>query len=231
LDYSRFINASQRPRTREGTRLGWTNIHCWVRSSPETRTAPHPSGHALATLQIRNCSFLNQICRHVVGFVNYWERHPGPSSSSLVIQFCPVGRLHSFNALSSVVNFLSLILSSLYTSELSKMSEKEQPLPVSEPSKEMDSQDQETRSEENPSVENPSEEKPSETVKTSIEDKEEPVPHLHAKTYLTVFAVCLIYFAQTHQCCWSWCCESYPPGLGSSKLIQIARSRYFNCPR
>lgn len=76
------------------------------------------------------------------------------------------------------------------------MSEKEQPLPVSEPSKEMDSQDQETLSEENPSVENPSEEKPSETVKTSIEDKEEPVPHLHAKTYLTVFAVCLIYFAQ-----------------------------------
>jgi hypothetical protein len=58
---------------------------------------------------------------------------------------------------------------------------------------------------ENPSVENPSKEtpsvekqsieKPSETVKTSIEDKEEPVPHLHAKIYLTVFAVCLTYFA------------------------------------
>jgi len=76
------------------------------------------------------------------------------------------------------------------------MSEKEQPLRVSEPSKEMDSQEHERRSEENPSVENSSEEKPSETVKTSIESSEEPVPHLHAKTYLTVFAVCLIYFAQ-----------------------------------
>jgi hypothetical protein len=40
-------------------------------------------------------------------------------------------------------------------------------------------------------------EKPSAAVKSSIEDNEdEPVPHLHAKTYLTVFAVCLIYFAQ-----------------------------------
>ncbi len=31
---------------------------------------------------------------------------------------------------------------------------------------------------------------------SSIEDQDEPVPHLHAKTFLTVFAVCLIYFAQ-----------------------------------
>jgi hypothetical protein len=76
------------------------------------------------------------------------------------------------------------------------MSEKEQTLQVGEPPKEMDSHDQEARSEENPSVEDPPEEKPSETVKTSIEDNEEPVPHLHAKTYLAVFAVCLIYFAQ-----------------------------------
>jgi hypothetical protein len=76
------------------------------------------------------------------------------------------------------------------------MSEKEQPLQVSKPSKKMDSQDHERRSEENPSVENSSEEKLSETVKTSIEYSEEPVPHLHAKTYLTIFAVCLIYFAQ-----------------------------------
>jgi hypothetical protein len=30
----------------------------------------------------------------------------------------------------------------------------------------------------------------------SIEGQDEPVPHLHAKTFLTVFAVCLIYFAQ-----------------------------------
>ena len=30
----------------------------------------------------------------------------------------------------------------------------------------------------------------------SIEELDEPVPHLHAKTFLTVFAVCLIYFAQ-----------------------------------
>jgi hypothetical protein len=31
---------------------------------------------------------------------------------------------------------------------------------------------------------------------SSIEDHEEPEPRLHAKTWLTVFAVCLIYFAQ-----------------------------------
>lgn len=30
----------------------------------------------------------------------------------------------------------------------------------------------------------------------SIEDPTEPAPRLHAKTWLTVFAVCLIYFAQ-----------------------------------
>jgi len=96
---------------------------------------------------------------------------------------------------------------------------------VSELFEEIDSQDQETwseeippeetPSEENPSVENPSVEnpsvenplketpsvekqsieKPSEAVKTSIEEKEEPVPHLHAKIYLTVLAVCLTYFA------------------------------------
>jgi hypothetical protein len=30
----------------------------------------------------------------------------------------------------------------------------------------------------------------------SIEDHNEPEPRLHAKTWLTVFAVCLIYFAQ-----------------------------------
>jgi len=39
-------------------------------------------------------------------------------------------------------------------------------------------------------------EKPIAASKMSIEDSNEPVPHLHAKTYLTVFAVCLIYFAQ-----------------------------------
>ena len=91
---------------------------------------------------------------------------------------------------------------------------------MSELFEEIDSQDQETwseeippeetPSEENPSVETPSVEnplketpsvekqsieKPSEAVKTSIEDKEEPVPHLHAKIYLTVLAVCLTYFA------------------------------------
>ncbi|KAK1496159.1 PEP5 [Colletotrichum tamarilloi] len=32
--------------------------------------------------------------------------------------------------------------------------------------------------------------------KESIEGSDEPVPHLHAKTFLTVFAVCFIYFAQ-----------------------------------
>jgi len=31
---------------------------------------------------------------------------------------------------------------------------------------------------------------------SSIEDPEDHVPHLHAKTFLVVFAVCLIYFVQ-----------------------------------
>jgi hypothetical protein len=40
-------------------------------------------------------------------------------------------------------------------------------------------------------------ENPSAVAKSSIEDNDgELVPHLHGKTYLTVFAVCLIYFAQ-----------------------------------
>jgi len=39
-------------------------------------------------------------------------------------------------------------------------------------------------------------EKPSLVNSSSIEDQDEPEPHLHAKTWLTVFAVCLIYFAQ-----------------------------------
>ncbi len=64
------------------------------------------------------------------------------------------------------------------------MSEKEQTVEVSNGSQgEVDALDQEN---------------PSETLKTSIEDTDEPVPHLHAKTYLTVFAVCLIYFAQVY---------------------------------
>ena len=42
----------------------------------------------------------------------------------------------------------------------------------------------------------PKEEMMGEFVTSSIEDQEELVPHLHAKTFLTVFAVCLIYFAQ-----------------------------------
>lgn len=37
---------------------------------------------------------------------------------------------------------------------------------------------------------------PQELLTSNIEDDSEPVPHLHAKTFLTVFAVCLIYFAQ-----------------------------------
>jgi hypothetical protein len=42
-------------------------------------------------------------------------------------------------------------------------------------------------------------EKPDELHNVSdsgIEDADEVSPHLHAKTFLTVFAVCLIYFAQ-----------------------------------
>jgi hypothetical protein len=64
------------------------------------------------------------------------------------------------------------------------MSEKEETVEVSNGSQvEVDALDQEH---------------PSETLKTSIEDTDEPVPHLHAKTYLTVFAVCLVYFAQVY---------------------------------
>jgi hypothetical protein len=48
---------------------------------------------------------------------------------------------------------------------------------------------------ERPESSEPEHEKP-EVLKSSIEDDDEPVAHLHAKTFLTVFAVCLIYFAQ-----------------------------------
>ena len=46
-----------------------------------------------------------------------------------------------------------------------------------------------------PESSEPDHEKP-EVTGSSIEDREDAVPHLHAKTFLTVFAVCLIYFAQ-----------------------------------
>jgi len=36
----------------------------------------------------------------------------------------------------------------------------------------------------------------SQPLRVSVEDIDEPVPHLHLKTYLTVFSVCLIYIAQ-----------------------------------
>ncbi|KAG4444107.1 hypothetical protein IFR05_000460 [Cadophora sp. M221] len=48
---------------------------------------------------------------------------------------------------------------------------------------------------ERPESSEPDHEKPEEPI-SSIEDTDEPVPHLHAKTFLVVFAVCLIYFAQ-----------------------------------
>jgi len=47
-----------------------------------------------------------------------------------------------------------------------------------------------------PETEKPETFQPTEGLKSTIEDDDEPVPHLHAKTYLTVFAICLIYFAQ-----------------------------------
>lgn len=34
------------------------------------------------------------------------------------------------------------------------------------------------------------------TADSSVDGRDEPEPRLHAKTWLTVFAVCLIYFAQ-----------------------------------
>jgi len=46
-----------------------------------------------------------------------------------------------------------------------------------------------------PESSEPDHEKSEEPI-SSIEDREQPVPHLHAKTFLVVFAVCLIYFAQ-----------------------------------
>lgn len=49
---------------------------------------------------------------------------------------------------------------------------------------------------ENDTPSTPSEPEKSDNKEHSIEDHEEPVPHLHAKTFLIVFAVCLIYFAQ-----------------------------------
>ncbi len=48
---------------------------------------------------------------------------------------------------------------------------------------------------ERPESSEPENEK-AEELTSSIEDDDEPVPHLHAKTFLVVFAVCLIYFAQ-----------------------------------
>ncbi|KAH8894655.1 MFS general substrate transporter [Thozetella sp. PMI_491] len=47
-----------------------------------------------------------------------------------------------------------------------------------------------------PSTAASSEEGGNNNPKESIEDPQEPVPHLHAKTFLTVFSVCFIYFAQ-----------------------------------
>jgi len=49
---------------------------------------------------------------------------------------------------------------------------------------------------ERPESSEPENEKPEEVTAFSIEDHEGLVPHLHAKTFLIVFAVCLIYFAQ-----------------------------------
>lgn len=49
---------------------------------------------------------------------------------------------------------------------------------------------------ENVVSDNEVDEKPYRDTSASIEDHNEPEPRLHAKTWLTVFAVCLIYFAQ-----------------------------------
>jgi len=45
-------------------------------------------------------------------------------------------------------------------------------------------------------IDKPAMEKPDQRVNAGVEDGQEPIPHLHMKTYLTVFAICLIYFAQ-----------------------------------
>jgi hypothetical protein len=63
---------------------------------------------------------------------------------------------------------------------------------------------------------------------TSIEDAE-PVAHLHAKTYLTVFAVCLIYFAQLINVVGAGAVSQIPKR--SNLTDRPARSRYRNRPR
>lgn len=59
---------------------------------------------------------------------------------------------------------------------------------------------------------------------------DEPIPHLHAKTFLTVFAVCLIYFAQL--------VNVVGAGAVSTTLLPVdeiliipACSRYLYCSR
>jgi hypothetical protein len=42
----------------------------------------------------------------------------------------------------------------------------------------------------------PKRENPEAFMTSNMEGGDEPVPHLHAKTFLVVFAVCLVYFAQ-----------------------------------
>jgi hypothetical protein len=54
----------------------------------------------------------------------------------------------------------------------------------------------ETVAAERPESSEPDNEKSEVIPTSSIEDDDEQVPHLHAKTFLIVFSVCLIYFAQ-----------------------------------
>lgn len=70
---------------------------------------------------------------------------------------------------------------------------------------------------------------PSEKHSTSSIEDAEPVAHLHAKTYLTVFAVCLIYFAQLINVVGAGAVSQ--PFILSNLTDRLARSRYWNRTR
>lgn len=85
---------------------------------------------------------------------------------------------------------------------------------------------------ERPESSEPEHEKPEQRTTSSIEDHEEPVPHLHAKTFLIVFAVCLIYFAQLINVVGAGAvCTSHATLEKSLLTYFLARSRYLRCSR
>lgn len=86
---------------------------------------------------------------------------------------------------------------------------------------------------ERPESSEPEHEKPEELTTSSIEDPEEPVPHLHAKTFLTVFAVCLIYFAQLINVVGAGAVRTFHTASPCRIYLMylLACSRHFRCSR